>query len=165
VEDKAGFLPTPSTRIAELDALDGPQRKRLLLATVYHTAYVMGLLCAASLRPGFAPPMSVPINASKRGSAKKILAALDLNSQRAHWQEEFQELTAAEADSLAGFLINVGLHRRIAKRDFRGVRQLLELAWELDLADTPAASQSAQMLDRIGTLSKFKGERTMWASA
>ena len=156
VEDKAGFLPTPSTRIAELDALDGPQRKQLLLATAYHTAYVMGLLCVASLRPGFAPPMSVPMTASKCGSAKKILAAIDLDSPSAHWQEEFQELTAAEADSLAGFLINVGLHRRIAKRDFGGVRQLLELAWELDLANTPAASQSAQLLDRISTLSKFK---------
>ena len=156
VEDKAGFLPTPGTRIAELDARQGLERTQLLIATVYHTAYVMGLLCIASLRPGFAPPSTVPITRSRRGSASKVLAAIDLGSQSAHWREEFRELTATEADSLAGFLINIGLYRQIAKRDFSGTRQLLELAWELDLANTPAASQSAQILDRIGTFSKVK---------
>ena len=51
VEDTAGFLPAPSTRLQRFQQLQGDRRTEYLLATAYHTAYVMGLLCSAALRP------------------------------------------------------------------------------------------------------------------
>lgn len=155
VEDKAGFLPTPGTRISELNELGGSERAQYLVATVYHTAYVMGLVCAASLHAGYAPPASTPITKAKRGSAKEILKLIDVQTQRTHWRDEFKELAEQEADSLAGFLINIALRRRIAIRDFGGLHDLLKLAYDLDLASTPAASQAAELLQRIAIFSKI----------
>jgi hypothetical protein len=154
VEDKARFLPTPSTRIDELRSLEGIRRTQYLVATAYHTAYVMGLLCAASLAPGCAPPAAIPCDDAKPGAAMRIMELLDADGRRPHWYSEFQQLTVPEMDALAGFLINVALRRRAASRDFRGVREVLALAYDLDLADMPAASQSAELLDRLATFAE-----------
>jgi hypothetical protein len=156
VEDQAGFLPTPATRISELNALEGVERKRYLIATAYHTAYVMGLVCAASLRNrACAPPTSIPVTKRIQGSAKQVMAALDaFDRQRPHWRVEYEQLTEPEADSIAGFLVNVGLRRRIASRDFSGAREFLALAYDLHLANTPAVSQAAELLSRITVFSK-----------
>jgi len=157
VEDKAGFLPTAATRISELSALEDAERTKYFVATIYHTAYVMGLLCAASLRPGFAPPASIPNAGAKPGSAERILGLLDRDPQRAHWRDVFEDLPEPQTDALAGFLIPIGLRRRIAARDFAGLHELLKLAYELDLADSPAASQAAEILERIAAYGKITG--------
>jgi hypothetical protein len=154
VEDKAGFLPTPSTRIDELKTRAGAERTQYLIATAYHTAYVMGLVCAACLQPGFAPPAAIATNRTRPGSAKQILKVLDGDSRHSHWSDEFQQLAQAEADALAGFLINIAMHRRAASRDFGGLREVLRLAYDLGLANTPAASQAAEMLQRIATYAR-----------
>jgi hypothetical protein len=154
VEDKATFLPTPSTRISELEALEGIERTQYLVATAYHTAYVMGLVCAASLQPGYEPPATIPLGTAKSGVAKRILRLLDNDCQSPHWREEFRQLTEPETEALAGFLINVALRRQVACRDFGGLRTLLELAYDLDLADTPLASQAGEMLHRFATYAR-----------
>ena len=68
VEDKAGFLPTAGTRISEIRAREGVARTRYLLATAYHTAYVMGLLCAASSAPATLPLSRFPWQAGSRAT-------------------------------------------------------------------------------------------------
>src|SRR5262249_28280092 len=73
VEDAVGFLPSHGTRIERLNKLQGEERTNYLVATAYHTAYVMGLVCAASLRPRRAPPANIPIPKSQRGVAGPIL--------------------------------------------------------------------------------------------
>lgn len=158
VEDKAGFLPTAATRINELSSLEDAERTKYFVATIYHTAYVMGLLCAASLRPGFAPPASIPHTGAKSGSAGQILGLLDADPKRTHWRDVFEELPEPQTDALAGFLIPMALRRRIVARDFAGMHELLSLAYELDLADTPAASQAAEILERITAFSKITGK-------
>jgi hypothetical protein len=155
VEDKAAFLPTPSTRICELKALEGIQRTQYLLATAYHTAYVMGLVCAASLQPGYAPPAAIQPDSVEPGAAKQIIRLLDGDGQSPHWRAEFQQLGEAEADALAKFLIDVALRRRVAHRDFGGIREILNLAYDLNLANIPSASQSAEMLDRFATFARI----------
>lgn len=149
VEDKAGFLPTPSTRISEIKALEGNKRTQYLAATAYHTAYVMGLVCAASLQPGHTPPASIPSDDVRPGTAKQLLGLLDGDGQLPHWHDEFQQLTEAEADALAGFLLNIALRRRVARRDFEGIRALLKVAYDLDLANTSSMRQAAEMLYRL----------------
>jgi|HubBroStandDraft_1064217.scaffolds.fasta_scaffold02706_10 hypothetical protein len=158
VEDKAAFLPTPSTRICELKALEGIQRTQYLLATAYHTAYVMGLVCAASLQPGYAPPAAIPSDGVEPGAAKQIIKLLDADGRSPHWRDEFQQLAEPEADALAKFLIDIALRRRVACRDFGGIREILNLAYELNLANIPSASQSAEMLDRFATFARITSE-------
>ena len=155
VEDKAGFLPTPGTRVSEARAREGAERTQYLLATAYHTAYVMGLVCAASLQPGFAPPAVIPTGHAKAGSAKQILKCIDADSRQAHWRDEFDQLATSEADALAGFLLNTALRRKAASRDFGGLYELLKLAYALDLANPPAASQAAELLERFAAYSRW----------
>jgi hypothetical protein len=146
VEDKAAFLPTPSTRISELKALEGIRRTQYLVATAYHTAYVMGLICAASLQREHEPPAMLPSDNVSPGVAQRVLDLIDTDGRSPHWREEFRQLTDQETDALAEFLINVTLRRRFASRDFEGIRALLELAYDLNLANGPAVSQAAEML-------------------
>ena len=160
VEDRAGFLPTPSTRISELGSLKGNERTQYLVATAYHTAYVMGLLCAASLQPGHEPPAVFRSDDAKPGFAKEILSLLDRDNHMPHWREEFGHLTEAEADTLAEFLINIAMSRRFARRDFEGMRAVLERAYDADLADTPVAIQTAEMLDRLVMYDRLIHNRT-----
>ena len=158
VEDKAGFLPTPSTRIGEIRAREGVERTRYLVATAYHTAYVMGLVCAASLHPGYAPPKYVLATDANPGRAKHILGILDGDGKRPHWRDELSRLSGPEADALAGFLLNIALRRRVKDRDFAGLYDLLRLAYDLDLAGTPAAGQAAELLERLATYAKVTSE-------
>ena len=149
VEDQAGFLPSPSTRLERLHELSGDDRTEYLLATGYHTAYVMGLLCAAALQPGKAPPARIPSVQLSAGSFGPILQFLDADRRRAHWQEEFDRLTPPERDAIAGFLFAAALRRRVTQRDFAGLRELLATGCALGLADCAAASQAAELLERL----------------
>ena len=149
VEDKAGFLPTPATRLSELEARKGEDRSRYLFATAYHTAYVMGLLCAAALQPECAPP--VAWRGSTSGAARHFLSLLDDEKQSPHWREVFAQLSVAQQDALAGFLFHVALQRKASERDFAGMAQVLQIGFELGQAATPVASQAAELLERIGS--------------
>jgi hypothetical protein len=158
VEDKAGFLPTPATRIAEIKVRKGIERRQYLLATAYHTAYVMGLICAACLKPGYAPPAAIADANMKPGRAALILKLLDADGKHPHWRDEYRQLSTTEAEALSGFLLNIALRRRVAARDFGGLHDLLKLAYDLDLADTPAASQAVELLQRLATYAKITSE-------
>lgn len=153
VEDKAGFLPTSGTRVHEIEARSGIERTQYRLATAYHTAYVMGLLCAASLRPGHAPPASVPCRDAKPEDAAYLLRILDDDGKHPHWREEWNQLALQEAGALAGFLLQIVLRRKTAQRDYSGLLQILQAACDLDLSDTPSAIQAAELLDRLAAYS------------
>jgi hypothetical protein len=149
VEDKAGFLPTPSTRVSELKAREGSERTLYLVASAYHTAYVMGLLCAAALQPGCLPPANIPIPRRVVGCGPQLLPLLSDVQAVPHWRETFDKLPPRQADALAGFLFNIALQRRAARRDFSGLEALLRFGYQHALAATPAASQAAEMLERV----------------
>lgn len=154
VEDKAGFLPAPSTRLERLNKLEGDERTNYLLATAYHTAYVMGLVCAASLQPGRTPPSKIPIRGRVPGSAKMILQFLEADGQSQHWWETLDQLNDRERDAIAGLLLNIALRRKVKQRDFGGLHKLLVTGYDLGLADTPAASQAAEMLERLAVFAQ-----------
>jgi Domain of unknown function (DUF6895) len=151
VEDQVGFLPAPRTRLDRLNKLQGGDRADYLLATAYHTAYVMGLLCAVLLQAGRSPLPRIPTNTSARGSAKTILRYLDADGRETHWRNQLDQLGDQERDAIVGFLFSIALHRKISQREFGAVHQLLKTGYDLGLADAPAASQAAEMLERLAT--------------
>jgi hypothetical protein len=156
VEDEAGFLPSPATRLETLQKLDGESRKKYLFATSYHTVYVMGLLCSTSLQPGRTPPKHIPTTILVPRIAHKILCFLDHDQQNTHWRDEFNQLTEPEQDALAGFLINVALTRNVRQRRYGKVYELLKIAYETGLSNTALASQTAELLERIAMISSFE---------
>jgi len=127
VEDRAGFLPSTSTRLERANLLQGDDRAKYLLATAYHTAYVMGLLCAVTLQPHRAPPKAI--------------------------KEEFDQLSQPERDSLASMLLTIGLRRSVIQRDFGRLYELLQIGQMANLTNIPAASQAADLLARLAHIS------------
>lgn len=154
VEDQAGFLPAPSTRLKRLNELQGDARTDYLLATAYHTAYVMGLLCAAALQPGRTPPSKIRSRNVVPGAADKVLPFLQSDGDPAHWRDQLSRLTELERDSIAGFLLAMALRRKARDRDFAALRELLAVGYGLGLADTPASSQAAELLQRLATFAE-----------
>jgi len=152
VEDTAGFLPSSGTRMTRLETLKGEERTNYLLASAYHTAYVMGLICAASLQPGKAPPASIPTKKMRQGASERVLKFLGSESRSRHWFTHLQKLTDSERDALAQFIFAIALRRRVCDRNFGGMRELLRVGYELGLTSSPAASQAAEMLERLAVL-------------
>ncbi len=155
VEDAAGFLPSPGTRLKRLNILEGEDRANYLLASAYHTAYVMGLVCAASLRAGRAPPAEIPTRKRRRGAFRPIFQFLGGGNETAHWRAELDRLTERERDALAGFVLAAALRRKIHDRDFEAVRELLGVAYLVGLANSPISSQAAEMLERLATFDEI----------
>jgi len=154
VEDEAEFLPSLSTNKATLQKLEGDDRKRYLYASAYHTAYVMGLLCAVSLQPGKTPPKHIRTKTLVPGSARKILHFLNHDRQKKQWHDEFGKLTEHEQDALSGFLLNVALIRNVRQKQYGTVYELLGTAYQMSMADTALASQTAELLDRLSMVSQ-----------
>ena len=152
-EDEHGYLPAPGTPAGQPVARDDDR----WLAGAYHTIYVMGLLCAAALHPGRAPPRRVFGRASQRGAADAILRHLDSDSPSPRWRRDIEGCSPAEREQLAGFLLNIALYRKVRRREFGVVLELLRIGYETGLADTPASSQCAELLERLAIFEKLTG--------
>jgi hypothetical protein len=148
LEDQAGFLPSASTRPDRLALLQGDERARYLLATAYHTAYVMGLLCAVALQPDRAPPTGIKAPSARPGVGDQLVKRLD-DGPRAHWRDEFDRLSGPERDGLARMLLTIGFRRSLLRRDVKELHALLRIGDAAGLTDMPAASHAAELLTRL----------------
>lgn len=148
VEDQAGFLPSPTTKLQRLEEMSGDGATDYLLATGYHTAYVMGLLCAAALQTG-AAPARIPNTANRADIHRPILDLLDADPRRRHWRQEFDRLAAPERNALARLLFAIALRRTAIQRNCAGLHELLATGYRLGLANSPIASQAAELLERV----------------
>lgn len=153
VEDQAGFLPSTATRLERLTTLQGEDRKKYLLATAYHTAYVMGLLCATSLQPERAPPLAIGESPATPEVSAKFLRTLDDDERRPHWRAIFQELPPRGQNALADMLFAIALRRSTVNRDFSAVHDLLQKGGKDGLTNTPIASQAAELMSRLAAIS------------
>jgi Domain of unknown function (DUF6895) len=166
LEDRDGMVPAPGAPPANAGKRDGTavagkpiDDERL--ARGYHTAYVMGLLCAAALSSGCAPPLQFPAQpAPHPGSADAMLRLLDGKGPQPFWQQAFDRLAGAGRDALASFLLDIGLARAVRRRDFSAVHTLLKTGYAHSLATTPASSQAAEMLERLAMCRCMTGAST-----
>jgi hypothetical protein len=149
VEEEAGFLPAACTRLNRFEKLNEKDRSKYLLATAYHTIYVMGLLCAVSLQAGRTPPAGASMTTSRQGSANQILQILDSDGQKPHWREEIKSLREQERDAISSLLLDIAILRAVNRRQFNKIRELLEIARRYGLSDSPCSSQAAEALQRL----------------
>ncbi|HEX7777802.1 MAG TPA: hypothetical protein VF424_01110 [Vicinamibacterales bacterium] len=152
VEDRAGFLPSAGLRPEHLNTLSAVDRRKYLLATAYHTAYVMGLLCAAALHR--LPPVQLKVGPTREGIGRVLLAKLDADCRRPHWREAIEPLAERQHDGLASMFLAIGLRRSVVRRDFARLHDFLKTGLESGLVDSPAASQAAELLARLGRASE-----------
>ena len=149
VEDEASFLPSPATRVDILQKLEGEQRKKYFHATAYHTVYVMGLLCSASIKADRIPVQNITANETVSGISDKLLSFLELNGQAPHWLSCFSKLTGAEQDSLVDLLLNVAMYRNVQQKQYGAVFELVRIAYDTGAGSQELVTQAAELLDRL----------------
>jgi hypothetical protein len=147
LEDKVGILPAKNGVPEKFAELTGPERTRYAVAASYHTAFVMGILCALALRPGNAPPAQISGPSWPAGVVDELSAAVPLAATP--WRETFRRLAADEQGRLAPFLLDIALLASARANDFAAVAGLLKLAVQNGLADAPVCAQAAELLQRV----------------
>lgn len=152
-EDEAGVLPCGNVDLARLSRLDPDGRRRYARATGYHTAFVMGLLCAASLRDDSLPPLE--IEGEQYPDRVWERAWQHIDPAQGHWLDDFTRASAAEKRVLTPTLCNLAVAQQLRRHDYAGLARTLTLATEAGLPDHPlrsAAVDRLQALDEAVTL-------------
>ena len=148
VEDRVGFLPAPGVSQDHMNTLGQDQRDRYVVTRSYHTAFVMGLLCAAALGEGRRPPVHIPDHGRHRGAAAEFLALIGPLDPKPDWRKHVEALPDAEQDATAPLLFNICLRRAASRRDLSVLRAALLVGQRHGLLDAPAPRQAAQLLHR-----------------
>lgn len=147
VEDQVGVLPCGNVDMKRLTGLEGDDRARYALGTAYHTAYVMGFICAASLRRDMIPPSDFLGPRCDETYLSRLRGYLE--DDQGHWQSEFSSLAEHEKQVLAPLILDIAIVQKIRKHDYDAVGRLLSLACEYGAAKTPMCGQAAELLERI----------------
>jgi hypothetical protein len=150
VEDEVGFLPSLSLRGDRYRELEGVARTRYTVAEAYHTVYVMGLLCAATLQCKSPLPTAIAAGATN-GISDELIDQLIPADPEPQWQQDFSNLEPAERDTLASFLATVALHRAVSTSDLVRVRAILTLCVERALEPSVAMVEATDLLSRFAS--------------
>jgi hypothetical protein len=150
VEDLAGFLPAPAIRLDHYGSLSDSERTKYAIATTYHTAYVMGLLCSLLLLPGRAPPASVPRrhSARRQHSGHAVFQLVGRDGHQRHWLDSFARLTDGQQEALDSFMFIMCLRRAVTNRDLSLLQKNLLIGRDNDLLKGPAPQQALELLSR-----------------
>jgi hypothetical protein len=151
VEDQVGLLPCGNINVSRLKQLQGEERTRYALGTAYHTAYVMGFVCAASLRPGRVPPIKIVGPRVERSCLSQVLRFID--NDQGHWQSAFSSLSEEEQRVLVPFIVDIMIIQQSRKHDYNAMNEILALAREQHIASSPMCGQAAELLQRIANCS------------
>ncbi len=147
LEDIVGFLPAGPLASRRLLELTGDEKTKFALASSYHTAFVMGMLCASSLKPTMASPFEIAGPAFPATLIEGLHALI--RKTGAHWEQVFQSLSPIEQAALAPFLLDVAMIQSSRTGDFAQMAGLLETAVRNGMADTTLCAQSAELLSRM----------------
>jgi hypothetical protein len=153
LEDEVGFLPAGRSASKQLLGLAGEERTRHALASSYHTAFVMGMLCALSLKAGTASSFEIdgpPLALTRIEELKGFISP-----RGAHWEQVFEPLSPNEQAALGPFLLDVAILQSNRSGELTQMVSLLEKAFQNGIADTTFCAQSAELLSRIAILAKW----------
>ena len=180
VQDEFGFLPGPEHARWAAEPVPGLARDEMVLRTSYHATLVMGMLCAATLRPGAAPPAAIAsrvslVPPSSRGMPAPLMSSASLASPprrvaapvgdtgwlarlppRAptpRWQQAFERLDASRQAALTSLCFNVWF-RRAAAGDLAQLREALAGTLEHGSGDGPSARQALMRLRRTTAVAR-----------
>lgn len=149
VEDQVGLLPSL--------AIDGDGYRRqppgsrpgYFAATTYHTAYVMGLLCAAILHRDAGPVTTWRSPAAYPELMDCLNRQLPRGTGSPQWERHLAELPEDRRGPLAPLLLDVVVGRAVRRLEFGTVREVLETLVREGAPSTPLTVQAARLLSRL----------------
>jgi hypothetical protein len=156
VEDEVGVLPCGNVDLARMGELDAAERGRYARATAYHTAFVMGLLCAATARRTPTPPRTIAGPAYADSVCEGFLEHVD--SDQGHWLGVFRECDISEKRALAPLLCNFAILQTLRRRDYAALHEVLVLARSAQLPEHHLRTRATEVLLALGDAMRLFGE-------
>ena len=155
VEDQVGLLPCGNVDPERLARMVGPERTRYARAASYHTALVMGFLCAATLRAD-TPPSLAPTTPRPGYAAWRELRAV-LDGHPGDWLPVLDRKPEPEKHALAPLLCGLALAQSLRLQDFAALNQTLEVARRAGLPDQPLRSAATDLVQLLTTAMRVAG--------
>jgi hypothetical protein len=154
VQDEHGFLPGPGYSTAAHDALPDADKPDYVLQTSYHTTLVMGMLCAAALRPR-RTALAAAARVGRSAAANAIYASAGRPDVPPQWHAAFNQLDDERRGGLAGLVLTTALRRARTARDPAAVREVLAVALAHGAAHGPTVRQAVGLLRRAGLVAQL----------
>jgi hypothetical protein len=158
VEDKVGLLPSLALSGAAYAAQPAETRQAYFTALSYHTAYVMGLLCAVLLtrdaRPGLPPA------AASDPFAERLLRQLAADERQPQWLHELRRIPAEQRGHYTELLLDIAVRRAVRRLDPARVRDLLQAAVSHNAPLSPLCAQAAGLLRRLAACPQLLQRQT-----
>jgi len=158
-EDKAGLLPGGTTNPARLRSLSGDRRRNYAIGTAYHTAYVMGILCAVSLRRGRAPSNRLARSDTDQSLPSEIGEVLVIDQPDV--QTALAHLSDGERDAIASFLVDLEVARAMRTRDYGRLANLLRAVHAIGYPSSPLRTQAVDLLNRLVLAAGARGQASV----
>lgn len=153
VSDEIGIIPSMSLRHNEFAELPTPEaRASYFYRESYHAVYVLGLLLAATLLPGAAPPAAPLRNMDDRAAmaARQLATLLLATNSQPQWHTQFAELEPSQQAALIPLIVDVGVRRAVKAADFDRLREVLTVFLAADVgAPTAAVAQGVDLIQRL----------------
>jgi hypothetical protein len=149
VEDEVGFLPSLAIDGEGYERHPADARREYVTATTYHTAFVMGLLCAVALRRPETGPGPTDGRTAPPEAVAALLAELEDRETQPQWLKQLGRLPEEHQGALAPLVRDVALRRAARRLDLVALRRVLALSLEARITPSPAALQAARMVGRL----------------
>ena len=148
VEDEIGLLPCGNVDPERLAGLAGAERTRYARAASYHTALVMGFLCAVALRGEHAPPTTVIGPQQAVDACRTFRTALD--DHPGDWRAVFDSRSEAEQCTLAPMLAGLVITQALRQQDFAALHDAIGAARRFRLPPQPLEEAATELLQTLG---------------
>lgn len=148
VEDEVGVLPCGNVDPERLATLTGAERTRYARAASYHTALVMGFLCAAGLRGDAAPPTAFAGPEYPQDAWQTFRAMLD--DHLGDWLPVFDRCGVAEKRALAPMLCGLVITQAQRQQNFAAMHGAVDAARRFGLPPHPLHTATADLLRALG---------------
>ena len=148
VEDEVGLLPCGNLDPERLATLVGAERTRYARAASYHTALVMGFLCAVGLRGEAAPPTALSGPEYPDDAWQTFRAMID--EHPADWLPVFDRCGEAEKRMLAPMLCGLVITQALRQQNLAVIHEALDAARRLELAPHPLQTAATGILQALG---------------
>jgi hypothetical protein len=148
VEDDAGILPSLSISMDDIERQPPDTRSAYATAVSYHTAFVMGILCAVLLRrkPEHGAiaeePAFLPVT-------RELLNSLKCGKNNVQWMSNIENQPESMQAEITPFLMDIALFREVRNMKLASARDLLLRAITQGVPGTFFALQVSEALSRI----------------
>lgn len=148
VEDEVGVLPCGNVDPQRLSRMAGAERTRYARAASYHTALVMGFLCAVGLRDGAAPPTTFAGSEYPDDAWRAFRATLD--GHPGDWLAVFDQCAEAEKRTLAPMLCGLVIVQALRQQNLAAVHEAVDAARRFALPAHPLQTAATDLLRALG---------------